>query len=153
MKRPTTPVAVLLGLAGLCVAALGGGWIVRAVTPDAVLAHGFGLALADADVSWSRPAPHVWLSNFDGAGPTSGKALSLGDTITIAGKNGHPERIEVTGLEQVDGDRLGLPGLQFQLVTGQFEAPAAGSTTGQLARFLFAVDAPAAVAPASNRSL
>ena len=153
MIRPTTPVAALLGLAGLCVAALGGAWIARGLAPDAVLAHGFGLALAGADVSWSRPAPNVWFSNFDGAGPTSGKALSLGDTITIAGKSGHPERIEVTGLEQVHGDRLGLPGLQFQLVTGQFEAPAGGSTTGQHVRFLYAVDAPAAIAPASNRSL
>ena len=154
MMRPIRSVSALLGLAGLCAAAVGGTWIAPSAAPDAVLAQGFGHVLADADLSWSKPAPNVWLSHFDGAGPTSGKALSLGDTITIAGKGGHPERIEVTGLEQVEGDRLGLPGVQFQLVTGHFESHSAGSATGQQVRFLFTVDVPpAAVAPATDRSL
>ncbi len=147
MIRPTSAVAVLVGLAGLGAAALAGTWIARGAAPDAVLAYGFGQALASADVSWSSRAPNVWLSSLDGAGPTLGKALSLGDAITIAGKGGRPERIEVTGLEQIDGDRLGLPGVQFQLVSGQLvpgqiEDQSIGAPGSQHVRFLFAVDAP-----------
>lgn len=137
MPRPTNSVAALFGLAGLCAAALAGAWLARGVAPDAVLAQGFGQALADADVAWSTRQSNVWLSGLEGASLTLGKTLSLGDVITISGKDGRPDSLEVTALEQVDGDRLGLHGLQFQLVTGHPR----GAPAGHLVRFLFAVDA------------
>ena len=145
MSRPSASVAVCLGLAGLCASAIGGTWLARSAAPDSVLAHDFGQALADASLSWSTSSHNVWLSSNDGAGPVLSKALAVGDTITISGKGGRPDPIEVTALEHVDGDRFGMPGLRFQLVTGQTVAHPPGSSAQPTVRFLFALDNPEAV--------
>lgn len=151
MSRSPASIAVILGLAALCAAA-GGTWLAGRATPDAVLAHDFGRTLAGSSLSWATPPPNVWLSGLDGAGPALAKALAVGDTITISGKDGRPDPIEVTSLEHVDGDRFGLPGLRFQLVTGQSAGQAASA--GQV-RFLFAVEhpEPAATPRAADRVL
>ena len=133
--------AAVLALAGLLAAVP----IARRVAPDAVLAGHYGAALADADVSWTSVPRNIWLSGL-GGGSGGDRALAAGDTITIAAKDGRPQVIEVTGLELIDGDRIGVPGVRFQMVTGR----AAGSEPAALVRFLFATDAPHAGSAATT---
>lgn len=148
MRRSTASLATLFGCAGLCVSALAGVWFVRQAAPDAILAHDFRGALAGTNLSWSARSPNVWLSSLDGAPRPLGKSLTLGDTITIAGRGGRPDAVEVTSLEQVDGGRFGLPGVQFQLVTahplGRLDGTATAHAAGAPVRFLFSVEQPEA---------
>ena len=123
-----TPAAVL-GLACLIAAGL----IWHRATPDAVLASNYGGALAEAETSWTSLPPNIWLSRLGGGNASAERALAPGDTITISASDGRPQVIEVTGLELIDGELLGVPGARFQLVTGlTAEAP------GEPVRFLFA---------------
>lgn len=133
-----------LGLAGL----LAGPKFAQRAAPEAILTGSYGSALADADTSWTSLPRNVWLSGLSGGPAGADKVIAAGDTITIAGKDG-PQIIEVTGLEQVDGDRIGVPGVRFQLVTGH----TLGSHRSSPVRFLFATDRqnqPPAVAPADR---
>lgn len=137
-------VAAVLGLTGLLAAMP----FAEKVAPDSVLAGNYGAALADADVSWTSLPRNIWLSGL-GGGSGGDRALAQGDTITISAKDGRPQVIEVTGLELIDGDRIGVPGVRFQMVTGR----AAGSEQAPPVRFLFATDAPhagSAAAPADR---
>lgn len=125
--------AAFLGATGLALAAWASGLPARSTSPDAILASGFDRALADTDTSWQAPSPNLWLS---AAGPTSaGRSFSVGDVITIANKGGRPLAVEVTGLQHVDGDRIGVPAVDFQLVT----ARSAHDPASPPMRFLFAL--------------
>ena len=135
--------AAILGVFGL-VAAIP---LAHRAGPDAVLANGFGKVLADADTSWASMPRNVWLSGLGGIPPGNDKVLAPGDTITIAAKDGRPQVIEVTGLELIDGERIGVPGVRFQLVTGR----ATDSPATTPVRFLFATDA-ATPAPATAQA-
>ena len=130
-----------LGLAGLLGAGVAMSVVSHRAAPDTVLASQFGAAFADADTSWTSLPPNVRLSGFGGG--EADRVLAPGATITIAGKDGRPQVIKVTGLEVIDGDRLGVPGIRFQLVTGH----AAEDVGGGLVRFMFASEAPATVGP------
>ena len=137
-------VAAVLSLTGLLAAVP----IAERATPDAVLAGNYGVALADADVSWTSLPRNIWLSGL-GGGNGGDRPLAQGDTITIAAKDGRPQVIEVTGLELIDGDRIGVPGVRFQMVTGR-------AVTGEQSspvRFLFATDAPPSAAAPADRVL
>ena len=129
---------MLAGLAGAV--AIGG------TSPERILAHGYGQALGDIDTSWgSRHAGNLWLSNAPAREVRP--ALSVGDRITIAARAGGQQAIEVTALEEIDGEALGLAGTRFQIVTGR---PSGG---GETVRFLFAVDAPSRPATGQDRTL
>jgi hypothetical protein len=125
--------AAVLGLTSLIAA----GPIAQRVTPDAVLASNYGAALAGAETSWTSLPHNIWLSRLGGGGGGPNKTLAAGDTITIAAKDGRPQVIEVTGLEFIDGDLIGVPGVRFQLVTGRV----AGTLEAPV-RFLFATETP-----------
>ncbi|MGE0700254.1 MAG: hypothetical protein AB7O57_14245 [Hyphomicrobiaceae bacterium] len=128
--------AVAAGVAGLAV--LCAGWAMTSAhttaTPDAMLAKDYSAALADADTSWSTLPRNIWLSGLGGGMARQGE-LVAGDTITINGRDGHPEVIRVTDLELVEGDHIGVPGVRFQLVTGR-------EAGGRMVRFMFAAGAP-----------
>ena len=100
-----------------------------------MLARTYNTTLADSDTSWSATPPNVWLSGLGVGHQRPGRELQIGDVITITGKAGQPEAIKVTALEHVSGDRVGLPGVRFQLVTGQARAAEAGAA--HQVRFLF----------------
>jgi hypothetical protein len=148
----TATVAVVA--AGLALTALAGGAVVRMTrepavsAPDAVLARGYRSALADSDVSWSTTPANVWLSGLDLPATAFGRSLGVGDRIAIAGPGGTPQTIEVTAIEQVDGQPIGLAGVKLQVVTGRADGH------GPEVRFLFAREAGAAAtrAPASTRT-
>ncbi|MEZ5857181.1 MAG: hypothetical protein R3D67_21495 [Hyphomicrobiaceae bacterium] len=126
--------AGFLGAASLGLAVWGVSAPVRSTGPDAVLASSFSRALADSDKSWQHVSPHLWLSST--AAPTpAGRALAVGDLITISGKGGRPVAVQVTSLQHVDGERIGMPAVSFQLVT----ARPAHDTSGAAMRFMFAV--------------
>jgi hypothetical protein len=139
------PVAVL-GVASVIAA----GPVAQHATPDAVLANGYGSALAEAETSWTSIPHNIWLSALSGGSAAPEKPLAAGDTITIAAKDGRPQVIEVTGLELIDGDLIGAPGLRFQLVTGR-----AVGRSGAPVRFLFATETqpPAPLPTAADRVL
>ncbi|MDX2154936.1 MAG: hypothetical protein SFW09_00370 [Hyphomicrobiaceae bacterium] len=146
----STAVALGLGLVGLTAAVFAGlsaGSTARSAAPDAILASGFAHELADSDVAWAMPPANVWLSGLGSSAAAFGKLLVVGDRITIDGKDGRPQHVEVTSLEHVDGGRLGLPGLRFQLVTGRL----ADTTSPGTVRFLFAVNSTFDPAPAAPR--
>lgn len=138
--------AAALGLMG----AIAAGALAQRASPDAMLASSYGTALAEAETSWTSLPPNIWLSRLGGGSSGAEKALAPGDTITIAMKDGRPQVIEVTGLELIDGDVLGVPGVRFQLVTGR-----AAAASREHVRFLFATEAQQQVpVPASvDRSL
>lgn len=125
--------AAMLGLVSLIAA----GPFASRATPDAVLASNYGAALAETETSWSSVPHNIWLSRLGGGGSGPDKILAAGDTITITARDGHPQVIEVTGLERVDGDLIGLPGVRFQMVTGRVEGGSAAPV-----RFLFAIESP-----------
>lgn len=138
-------------VAGACVAMAGlagaGVTAIRATAPERILAQEYGQALADIDTSWgSRHAGNLWLSTAPMRAPRP--ALAVGDRITIAARNGGEQAIEVTALEEVDGEALGLAGTRFQIVTAR---PARGSL--ETVRFLFAVDTPPAAPAGRDRTL
>lgn len=123
--------AAVLGLASLLVA----GAIWHRAAPDAVLASNYGSALAETETSWTSLPPNIWLSRL-GGDSLAERSLATGDTITVSTRDGRPQVIEVTGLELIDGDLLGMPGVRFQLVTGT-----ASGKPGEPVRFLFATGA------------
>lgn len=123
--------AAALGLAGM----IGAGAAAHRVAPDAILASNYKLALAEAETSWTSLSPNIWLSRLGSSGPE--RTLAAGDTITIAAKDGRPQVIEITGLEPIDGDLVGVPGVRFQFVSGR-----AIGTAGPPVRFLFATETP-----------
>jgi len=139
MHRQRVAAAVLAGLGLLVTGVAIGAALVGRASPDALLASNYGTAFDDADTSWTSLPPNVWLSGLGSIGRAApDKTISEGDTITIAGKDGHPDVIRVTALELIDGERFGVPGVRFQLVTGR-------STTGatsSVVRFMFATEAP-----------
>jgi hypothetical protein len=140
----STAAAIALGL--VCAGAAGGLSLGQGPAPDAVLAGAFEDALASTETTWSATAPNVWLSSLGMPAQSFGKTIAIGDMITIKGRTGAPEVIEVTGLEQVEGSGIGLAGVRFQLVTGRpAQQPEAG-----LVRFLFAGDAPETSRPAAS---
>ncbi len=111
--------------------------------PDLVLARGYGRALADIDANWGiDQKSKLWLSNAPAAAQPPAVArpiehvLSVGDRITIATQAGGKQSIEVTALEDIDGDSLGVEGVRFQVVTGR----PLGDQTAHVVRFLFAID-------------
>lgn len=138
MHRRRATVATAIAAIGLLFAGLELSNVDGRTASDALLARNFGSALADSDTSWSSLPPNIWLSGL--GHPGAARALSPGDTITIAGKDGSPEVIEVTELSPVDGERIGVPGVQFQLVTGHSRTAA----PGQVLRFMFATETPPA---------
>jgi hypothetical protein len=150
MLRQRAAAVAVLGIAGAFVGGIGVGTVSKHVAPDAVLAVNYGAALADADTSWSSLPRNIWLSGLGGADAHTGRLLVAGDTITIDGKDGRPEVIEVVSREVIAGEHLGVPGVRFQLVTGR--------STGhdqRVVRFMFATETPASLPdkPAANRVL
>jgi hypothetical protein len=141
MRRTT--LALACGLVGAAALLAGPGLVSWRSGPDAVLATGFGSALADADASWSSTPPNVWLSGLGDPTAAFGKSLGVGDLVTVAGQGGLSQIIEVTALEHVDGARIGLAGVRFQLVTGR---PKSGPSSG-VVRFLFASETPQPLGP------
>lgn len=139
MHRQRAATAMFAGLAGLLVMGVAVSTLACRAGPDAVLATNYGTAFNDADTSWTSLPPNIWLSGLGSIGRAApDKTIAEGDTITIAGKDGHPDIIRVTALELIDGERFGVPGVRFQLVTGR-------STTGatsSVVRFMFATEAP-----------
>ncbi len=142
MLRPTACAVALLGLAGLCATAFGTEWVTNSAAPDAVLSRSYGAALGDADIAWTTRPQNIWLSGLAGTAG-AGKALAAGDSITIAGKDGRPETIEVIEWESVSGEPIGLPGVRFQLVTGRSRT----QVPGTVVRFLFASETPETMPP------
>ena len=134
--------------AGLLAIVLGTGTLwALAGDADVMLARTYQRALADVDTTWSaQPSGQVWLSRA----PATTPALAVGDTITIDARAGGQKTIRVTALEQIDGEGLGLAGVQFQIVTGQ----PVGSDP-ETVRFLFAVELPSQGpgVPSSDRAL
>lgn len=150
MLRQRAAAATILGIAGAFICGMGVGTVSKHAAPDAVLAVNYGAALADADTSWTSLPRNVWLSSLGGADTNTDRLLAAGDTITIEGKDGRPEVIDVTSREVIDGELLGVPGVRFQLITGQ--------STGRdrrTVRFMFATETPATLPekPAANRVL
>ncbi|MGD9806599.1 MAG: hypothetical protein AB7E81_23295 [Hyphomicrobiaceae bacterium] len=139
MLRHRAAAVAVLGLAGAFIGS-SAETISRHAAPDSVLAVNYGAALADADTSWTSLPRNIWLSGLGGADAHTDRLLVKGDTITISGKDGQPEVIEVSSREVIDGERLGVPGVRFQLVTGR--------STGQdrrTVRFMFATETPSAL--------
>lgn len=137
MLRRRAAVIAVLGIAGAFISGVGVGTVSRHAAPNAVLAVNYGAALADADTSWTSLPRNVWLSGLGGADANTNRLLTAGDTITIDGKDGHPEVIEVTSRDVIDGDLFGVPNVRFQLVTGR--------STGRdrrTVRFMFATETP-----------
>lgn len=132
MFRQTAAVLALTGLAAVWGAAV----MTERARPDAVLAKNYGSALADAETVWTSLPSNLWLSSL-GGGRAAETVLAVGDTITIAGKDG-PQVIEITGLELIEGEHLGIPGARFQLVSGRPR----GDAQASLMRFIFASEAP-----------
>ena len=129
-----------LGIAGAFASGIGAGTISRHAAPDALLAVNYGAALADADTSWTSLPRNIWLSGLGGADAHTDRLLAAGDTITIDGKDGRPEIIEITGREVIDGERLGVPGARFHLVTG-----VSTGRNRRTVRFMFATETPPAL--------
>lgn len=143
------PRGVCLGLTAL-IGAAGMGIVTFGGTPEALLTRSYSQALKSVPTVWERRLTgDLWLSHAPTAGTVPGTglataqplrhALAVGDQIKISGRTGTEETIEVTTLEEFDGDSLGLTGLHLQMVTGR---PLAG-IPGETIRFLFAVDTPA----------
>jgi hypothetical protein len=150
MLRQRAAAVAVLGIAGAFVSGIGVGSVSEHVAPDAVLAVNYGAALADADTSWSSLPRNIWLSGLGSADAHTGRLLAAGDTITIDGKDGRPEVIEVVSREVIAGEQLGVPGVRFQLVTGH-----SMDRDQRTVRFMFATETPASLPekPAANRVL
>lgn len=147
---------VSLGLAALVgVVALGA--IVAGGAPEALLARSYAHSLTSVPTAWERRlSGNLWLSHDVGQDKSLSNvqplrhALAIGDQIKISARAGTEETIEVTALEEFDGEGLGLSGQQLQMVTGK---PLTG-LPGETVRFLFAIDTPSAPAPVkTDRSL
>jgi hypothetical protein len=95
------------------------------VRNDALLAHGFGRALAASHAGLSfapaaaDPAASAatagdegfWLTRADVQSPAPfAKPLAVGDRITIAGSGGQERRLEVVAMRAVGGSGLGARG-------------------------------------------
>jgi len=139
MLRQRAAAAALLGIAGAFLGGIGVGTVSRQAAPDTVLAANYGTALADADTSWNSLPRNIWLSRLGGVDTHTDRLLAAGDTITIDGKDGRPEVIEVTGREVIEGEQLGVPGVRFQLITGRSMRHDHRSV-----RFMFATETPPA---------
>lgn len=128
---------VRFGLVGLTAGVAGA--LLLSSSPDLVLSRGYGSALGHVQTTWGgRPSSNIWLSKATDQPQSLPKAVSVGDEIAISGKDGSPTKIEVTGLEQVDGESLGLGSVQFQIVTGRLVE--AGSPIPRTVRLLFSID-------------
>ncbi len=144
--------ATLFGLAGALVIGIAVGIVSQRAAPDAVLSTTYGTAFADSDTSWTSLPRNVWLSSVGDDGITgANRVVAPGDTVTISGSDGHPQVIKVTGLEFIEGDHFGAPGVRFQLVTGR----SANDRSGAIVRFMFAVETPIGlpVKPTADRVL
>lgn len=142
LSQSTTLMFAVMAVAGSAI--LTGGLLATASGPDAALRSSYVTALDDTETSWTTPPENVWLSSL--TGPVSApKGLAPGDVITVASKDNAGERIVVTELELIDGERLGLPGVRFQLVTGR----ASDDESGRTVRFLFANEAAPATGAAA----
>ena len=131
-----TPYVLALA-AGLLPAAMLG---IHLAAPDRLLQHAYTRSLGSTDLTWSEPSdPRLILSRTTVSTPHIQRAFAVGDRMTIDGRGGTLQSIEVVAIEQVDGAGLGLDGVNFQMVTGRPDHAGAGETV----RFLFAVDAPA----------
>jgi hypothetical protein len=122
---------------------------------ELLLSRSYGVALAEADAApWTLsltpaladareqgPVKAIWTGK-PGHGSAFRRPLAVGDRITIASRDGKPDRLSVVELEEIDGTTIGVPGVRFQMVTSRLE----GASRGELVRFLIAVD-PAASAP------
>ncbi|MGE0765462.1 MAG: hypothetical protein AB7L90_03270 [Hyphomicrobiaceae bacterium] len=151
MLRQRAAAIIMFGITGAFAGGIGLGTVSRHAAPDAVLAGNYGSALADADTSWTSLPRNIWLSGLGGADAQTDRLLVAGDTITIDGKDGSPEVIEVTAREVIGGEHLGVPGVRFQLVTGHSTGP-----DRRTVRFMFATETPPAPLPekrTSNRVL
>jgi len=144
--------AAYLGLAGIIAVGIAAGVAYQRAAPDAVLTTAYGTAFADSDTSWQSLPRNIWLSGL-GGGPITGanRMVSPGDTITISGGDGRPQVIKVTARELIDGDKVGVPGVQFQLVTGRTD----NVLSGALVRVMLAVEAPVGLPlpPSTDRVL
>ena len=136
----------VLGIAAGCALVTAVGYVSFTGGAGDVLARGYGRAFAEADTTWSTAQPgNLWLSGLGEQPAALRKAVVIGDRITVGG-SGRSDVFEVVGLEQIDGEPLGLPALRIQVVTARVD----GSGTGESVRFLFAVDGPA-TAPAAPK--
>ena len=156
MPRAVRPIAAIATLAiGFSLSAAA--YMAFGSGTDALLDRSYGQAFADTDTTWdgAGPAGPLWLSSL-GDGPAGGtvrlnldepmlrKSLAIGDRITVTGGSAargadRADIIVVTGIEQIDGDAFGIPGLRIQVVTGR---PIGGDPTAApdaTVRFLFAV--------------
>jgi len=149
MLRNRAAAAATFGLAGVLAGGFAIGTLPKTVSPDAILAANYGNALAHArtDTSWTSLPQNIWLSRLGGADANTDRLLTSGDTITIDGKDGRPEVIEVSSREVIDGERMGMPGMRFQLVTGQSTRQA-----NRTVRFMFATEVPAPLPTAPDKS-
>ena len=144
MPARTVAAATVIGLLGLA-ALIGTGMVLspaRSTATDGILAQSYGQVLADSDTSWSTLPSNLHLSSL-GAAPVSTGALSPGDTISINGRDGRPEVIDVVDIEVMDGEAIGAPGVRFQLVTGRSRVQRGDG----LVRLMFAVPSATERAP------
>jgi hypothetical protein len=144
--------ATFLGLTGALALGLAFGIASQRAAPDAVLASTYGTAFADSDTSWTSLPSNIWLSGL-GSGSLTGanRVVSPGDTITISSSDGHPQVIKVTAREMIDGERFGMPGVRFHLVTGRSDR----DLPGAVVRFMLAVETPVGLhaQPSADRLL
>jgi hypothetical protein len=144
--------AAFLGLTGALVVGLAVGIASQRAAPDSVLATTYGTVFADSDTSWTSLPRNIWLSGLGGDSLTgTNRVVSPGDIITISGRDGHAQVIKVTARELIDGEKFGVPGLRFQLVTGRSDNDLAGT----IVRFMLAVETPVGlhVQPPADRLL
>ena len=131
----------IIALAALAVAAFGGIGILRS---DLLLTRGFGKAFQNSApaLSFDTAAPKdgsqtaasgdegYWLTRAEVESPSPfAKPLAVGDRITIAGRDGHERRLEVTDLKAV-GDNAGRnTQLRLMLVTCRVTDAGSGEST------------------------
>jgi hypothetical protein len=137
-SRVAASIALVSALAGAIAIVAGASTTSREAVAAAVLDGGYTSALADADTSWSSLPRNIWLSGLGGGIPHIARALVPGDTITIGNKDGQPHVIQVLSVEKIEGERVGVPGTDFQLVTGR----GIDGREGSHVRFLFAAETP-----------
>jgi hypothetical protein len=139
--------SVRFGLVGLAAGVVG--TLVLTASPDTILSRGYGNALGHVETTWnSGRSPNIWLSKATEQPQSLPKSIAVGDEIAISGKGEQATKIQVTHLEQVDGESMGLGPVQFQIVTGRLVD---GSAAPRTVRLLFSVD-PARAGPPQGRS-
>jgi hypothetical protein len=138
ISRVAASIALVSALAGAVAIVAGASTTSREAVAAAVLDGGYTSALADADTSWSSLPRNIWLSGLGGGIPNISRALVPGDTITVRTQNGQPHVIQVLSVEKIEGERVGVPATDFQLVTGR----GIDGGEGAHVRFLFAAETP-----------